>query len=98
MEHTENELLQCIYDTATEDLPSGWKSVSISFKCLGNTKEALYFYVSDDGTSHEYTPINFIAPMNAASFLLEDHYSNLKHGNVIEFSIDNEGKMEIKLP
>lgn len=94
MEFSQQELMQCIFDCCTEDLPDGWEEMSLFFESYGKSYQAGFSY-RINGDSCDYEPTNHVAPMNAAQELLKILQAK---GNVIKsltITIQANGSMKI---
>jgi len=94
--YSKDELLQCIYDTCTEDLPIDWQTTEMIFELSNGASAAKFeYFTNTDSILKEHSPSNFVAPMNAAKILLDQHYLDIKRNDYIRFRIVNNDNMTI---
>lgn len=96
MNYSKSELLQCIYDTCIEDLPKVWHSTQMRFTSERGEFSASFQFIPARGDEPvKYTPVNFVAPMNAASFFLDQYYGEARKPEIVLFTIVKDGEMTI---
>lgn len=96
MEHSPQELIQCIYDCCTENLDFEWQLITMSFKEYGQTLDATFTFAENVyAPNKEYQPSNIVAPLNAASILMGKYNDEGANYVGLDIVIEKDGPIKV---
>ena len=95
MSYTTEELYQCIFECMSESLPESWETASVYATIQGADVKSVFRY-TEEGSNREveYTPENFVAPLNALVELQKIAAGEGRHWSSIDLHINPEGQIK----